>query len=63
MGDEDNEPIAKPELDELRAVNLTDFGEARAWALLLGCSVEQLQDAVQLVGADLERLRRHLKSL
>ena len=30
-------------------------------AVLLGCSVEQLQEAVQVVGGDLERVRRHLK--
>jgi hypothetical protein len=60
VGEQDIEAIAKPELDELEAVNLADIDEARAWALLLGCSTDQLQQAVRAVGGDPERIRAYL---
>jgi hypothetical protein len=49
---EDARPEAAAPADELQAVRLDDAAEAKAWALLFGCSVEELAAAVAEVGGD-----------
>lgn len=49
---EEPRPEAAAPADELQAVRLGDPAEARAWALLFGCSVPELEAAVAEVGGD-----------
>ena len=49
---EEARPEAAAAPDELQAVRLGDAAEAKAWALLFGCSVEELEAAVAEVGGD-----------
>lgn len=60
MHELERDPIASPELDELRTVRLDDAAEAQAWALLIGCTPEALRNAVRMVGGDPDRVRQYL---
>lgn len=53
-------PDAAAAADELSAVRLSDPAEAKAWCLLFGCSLDELERAVAAVGSDPERIQIHL---
>ena len=53
-------PDAAAAADELSAVRLSDSAEARAWCLLFGCSLAELEAAVAAVGTSPARIESHL---
>jgi hypothetical protein len=58
---EDARPEAAAPADELQAVRLDDAAEAKAWALLFGCSVEDLEAAVAEVGGEPDALAAYFE--
>jgi len=50
-------PDAAAPADELSAVRLSDGAEARAWSLLFGCTLAELEAAVASVGSDPDRVQ------
>ncbi|MCX7042777.1 MAG: DUF3606 domain-containing protein [Gammaproteobacteria bacterium] len=56
-------PDAAAPADELSAVRINDAAEAKAWCLLFGCSLLQLQAAVAAVGGDPDRIQDYLAKL
>ena len=56
----EREEIPTPSANEVFEVSLGDAAEEGAWALMLGCSVEALRNAVHAVGSQPERIREYL---
>lgn len=54
-------PDAAAPADELSAVRVSDAAEARAWSLLFGCTIAQLETAVAAVGSDPDRIQDYLE--
>lgn len=56
-------PDAAASADELSAVRINDPAEAKAWCLLFGCSLSELEAAVAAVGSDPDRIQDYLAKL
>lgn len=56
-------PDAAAPADELSAVRISDAAEAKAWSLLFGCTLSDLEAAVAVVGSDPERIQDYLGKL
>lgn len=56
-------PDAAAAADELSAVRIGDTAEAKAWSLLFGCTVPELEAAVAAVGSDPDRIQDYLARL
>ena len=56
-------PDAAAPADELSAVRISDAAEAKAWSLLFGCTLSELEVAVAVVGSDPERIQDYLGKL
>lgn len=56
-------PDAAAPADELSAVRLNDAAEAKAWSLLFGCTLSELEAAVAAVGSDPDRIQDYLGKL
>jgi hypothetical protein len=54
-------PEAAAPADELFAVRLSDAAEAKAWCLLFGCSLPELEAAVAAVGNSPARIEVQLQ--
>jgi len=53
-------PDAAAPADELSAVRISDAAEAKAWSLLFGCTLPELEAAVAAVGSDPDRIQDYL---
>jgi hypothetical protein len=53
-------PDAAAPADELSAVRIGDAAEAKAWSLLFGCTLSELEAAVVAVGSDPDRIQDYL---
>lgn len=56
-------PDAAAPADELSAVRIHDSAEAKAWSLLFGCTLPELEAAVAAVGSDPGRVQDYLAKL
>lgn len=56
-------PDAAASADELSAVRINDPAEAKAWCLLFGCTLSELEAAVAAVGSHPDRIQAYLGRL